>query len=79
MSMRRRLEKLESAMGSDPESPEIHFVDLREWPEGEQLAYGSGTDEERHALVRAHVPGVRDTDIVFIVESELALRGGGAG
>ena len=63
MSIRRRLGRLEGALGP---RPRMHLVNPTEWSAEEQVVYDEGTEEEREAVLRAYIPDLREGDIVVL-------------
>ena len=63
MTIRKRLERLEGALGTRSKT---HLVNPTEWPAEEQVMYDEGTDQEKEAMIRAHVPALQEGDVVVL-------------
>ncbi|MGB3904763.1 MAG: hypothetical protein WBB22_07550 [Anaerolineae bacterium] len=63
MSIKKRLERLEGTLG--PRS-KMHLVRFTRWPPEEQEAYDRASEEEKKAMIRAHVPDLQEGDVVVL-------------
>jgi len=63
MTIRKRLERLEGALGTRSKT---HLVNPTEWPAEEQVAYDRASEEEKEAMISAHVPDLQEGDVVVL-------------